>query len=171
MVEQLKFYIPALLVVAFSIAMITRARSLVAAVFFSLSAFFIGTLLVMLSCYLEASMVVLLIAIGIACLFVYLVVKLNVVEEQRRFVSFFSIAASVAVMCMSVVIILAISKPPYVELPAVGQNFTSGTSLIRSLFGQSFFEAEGAALMILISLLGAAYLISKKQTVKDEEVL
>lgn len=168
MIEQLTFYFLAGIAVILALIMITRTRALTAAIFFSFVSFCCAILMVVLSCHIEASLVILLIASGAAFMFIYVAVRLNISEEQRRVVRFFSIAASVAIMCMSIVVVVAIAKPPYIELPAAGDYFTSVSSLAKSLFGERFFEIEAAALMIFMSGLCARYLVLGHRGLKDE---
>ena len=151
-----------------SLILITRTRALTAAIFFSVLSVLYGILMVVLACYIEASLFILLIAIGVAFMFVYASVKLNIYEEQRRIMKFFSITASVAIMCMSIVVIVAIAKPPYIELPEAGDYFTSASSLTESLLGERFFEIEAATLMIFVSGLCARYLSSGSRRHKED---
>ncbi len=167
MIEQLTFYFLAGIAVILSLILITRTKAFGCRDGFSVFSISCGILMAVLACYIEASLFILLIAIGAAFMFVYTSVKLNIYEEQRRVVKFFSIAASVAIMCMSIVVVVAIAKPPYIELPAAGDYFTSALSLAESLLGERFFEIEAAALMIFVSGLCARYLVSGSKKHKE----
>jgi NADH-quinone oxidoreductase subunit J len=160
--QDILFYLFAGLTVLFGALVIARRNPVTSAMFLVLSIAALAGLFVLLHAFFLAAVQVLVYAGAVMVLFLFVIMLLDLTQEQRRKIQVFGLATGlVAVGALIAVILTTILRS---DLKGAGQLTLEGTTipLGQTLFKEYLLPFEIVSVLLLVAMVGVV-LLSKKE--------
>jgi NADH-quinone oxidoreductase subunit J len=162
--EQSLFYVFAALAVASSLLMVMQRNPVTAAMNLVLAMFAIAALFVLLQAHFMAAIQLLVYAGAIMVLFVFVIMLLNLQEEQlrsrkRNFLHVLSVALAIYAFLQ---IRELLDRTPAEPLPGMDAAFGTTEAVGKLLFSDYLLPFELTSVLILGAIVGAVVLAKRK---------
>ncbi len=162
--EQLLFYVFAALAVASSLLMVLQRNPVTAAMNLVLAMFAIAALFVLLHAHFMAAIQLLVYAGAIMVLFVFVIMLLNLQEEElrsrkRNFLHVLSVALAIFAFLQ---IRELLDRTPAEPVPEMDSTFGTTQAVGKLLFSDYLLPFELTSVLILAAIVGAVVLAKRK---------
>jgi NADH-quinone oxidoreductase subunit J len=163
-VEDVLFYVFAVLTLLCAVLVVANPFSrnpVTSAMFLVLTIISMSGLFLLLHAFFLAAVQILVYAGAVIVLFIFVIMLLDLKEEQRRKIKFFGLAAglvSVGIVVSIFVKSLASIKPAAAEPTLEGETFALG----KLLFTQYTLPFEIVSVLLLVAMVGVILLSKKK---------
>jgi NADH-quinone oxidoreductase subunit J len=162
--EQSLFYVFAALAVASSLAMVLQRNPVTAAMNLVLAMFAIAALFVLLHAHFMAAIQLLVYAGAIMVLFVFVIMLLNLQEEQlrsrkRNFLHVLSVALVIYAFLQ---IRELLDRTPAEPVPEMDSAFGTTEAVGKLLFSDYLLPFELTSVLVLAAIVGAVVLAKRK---------
>lgn len=162
--QEILFYIFSGALLFFGVMTIFSRNPVNSAIFLVLVFFFMAGLFVLLNAFFLAAVQVLVYAGAIMVLFLFVIMLLNVSEEEKRKLHWFGVFGGILVvisLCSELVIIFNRSKQGH-PLPSSDLVGTA-EAIGKLLFSRYLLPFEVASLLLLVAMIGVI-ILSKKES-------
>jgi NADH-quinone oxidoreductase subunit J len=160
--EELLFYIFSGGMLFFGLMTITNRNPVNSAIFLVLVFFFMAGLFVLLNAFFLAAVQILVYAGAIMVLFLFVIMLLNITEEEKRKIHWFGAIGSLLILIfltIEFVILFRKMEPLQNSSNLIGSTEAMG----RLLFSKYMLPFEVASVLLLVAMIGVI-LLSKKET-------
>lgn len=162
--ENFLFYFFSAAMLAFAVATICTRNPVGSAIFLVLVFFFMAALFVLLNAFFLAAVQVLVYAGAIMVLFLFVIMMLNVSEEERRSLHWFGMVGALVIIPSLIAEVLVIGSRSGFDnkLP---QGSLEGTteSVGRLLFSKYLLPFEVSSVLLLVAMIGVIVLSKKEK--------
>lgn len=160
--ETVLFYIFASVALVAAVAVITRARPFMSAIWLAVCFLSLAALFALLAAPLMAVFQVLLSTGSVLVLFLFVIMLTEHRERRRRLMSFGKILGAAAASYLALVLILAIVRAAHIKMPASGEAFEAPANLGQIIVGRYVVAFELVGVLILAAAMAAVMLAKKK---------
>jgi len=157
--EELLFYFFSVVMLVCGVLVITSRNPVNSAMFLIMVFFFMAALFILLRAWFLAAVQVLIYAGAIMVLFLFVIMLLNLPEEEKRKLHWFGMINGVIVAAALILGFFKMSVWSHLPLPAGNTDLTGTTEAIgRLLFFRYLVPFEIASILLLAAMIGVIIL-------------
>lgn len=164
MTDAILFYSFSIVAIVAAFMVITRANPLMSALWLIVCLAATAAIFALLGATLIAVLQVLVYAGAVMVLFLFVIMFINVGPEaiKPRVIRFGKVVGVMAIGYLAVILLLALGRPPFANMPPIGGGYVGARELGILLLTRYAVPFEMASLLLLAAIVGAVVMGKRK---------